>query len=208
VPGKNIKMFAGKPLFFWIINTLKKVNYINEIIIDTDCEKIAEMVTNYFKVIISIRPEHLRGDFVSVNKIIEHTIKKYPNKYYIQTHVTNPLLEAQTLNEAIEFYLKNKNKYDSVFSVTGYQSRFYFKNGEPVNHNPAELIRTQDLVPLFEENSSFYIFSKESFLKTNSRIGEKPFMFELIKTEAIDIDDLYDFKIAESIKKSVKKHEK
>ena len=107
--------------------------------------------------------------------------------------MTNPLLEAQTLNEAIEFYLKNKNKYDSVFSVTGYQSRFYFKNGEPVNHNPAELIRTQDLVPLFEENSNFYIFSKESFLKTNSRIGEKPFMFELIKTEAIDIDDLYDY---------------
>jgi len=199
VKNKNIKLFNGKPLFYWIIKTLLEVKQVSQIVIDTDCEKIAKMVKNYFDIVISVRPENLRGDFVSVNKIIEHIIRKYPNDYYIQTHVTNPLLKAETLNKAIEFYMRNRGKYDSVFSVTRHQSRFYFKNGAPVNHNPKELIRTQDLDPLFEENSNFYIFSKDSFFRTKGRIGKKPFMFEISKTEAIDIDEPEDFFLAEAV---------
>ncbi len=201
IPGKNTKILANKPLFFWVINTLMKVDNIEKIIIDTDCKKISNMVTNYFDVTISMRPDYLKGDFVSVNKIIEHIINKYPNKYYIQTHVTNPLLKEKTLNEAIEFYLKNKNKYDSVFSVTRYQSRFYFKDGSPVNHDPSKLIRTQDLSPLFEENSNFYLFSRESFFKNKTRIGKNPFLYEVDKLEAIDIDTEEDFLLAELLMK-------
>lgn len=201
IPNKNLKELAGKPLFYWIINSIKKVEYIEKIIIDTDCDRIADTVLKYFDVKISIRPKKLRGDFISVNKIIEHIIKKDKEEFYIQTHATNPLLSPDTLISAIEFFIKHYDKYDSVFSVTRHQSRFYDSFGKAINHNIGELIRTQDISPLYEENSNFYIFSQASFMKTGSRIGEKPHMFEVNKIEAIDIDDMEDFLIAEAIMK-------
>ena len=82
------------------------------------------------------------------------------------------------------------------------QTRLYKADGQAYNHNPEELLRTQDLEPLFEENSNFYIFTKESFLNSGKkRIGIKPFMFEIDKIEAVDIDEPQDFVIAESLYK-------
>jgi len=200
VPNKNIREFFGKPLFYWIINTLTQIEKIEKIIIDTDSEKIANMVTDYFDVEISIRPKELRGDFVSVNKLIGYILNKFSKQeLFLQTHSTNPLLKKETIEKALKFYLNNKDKYDSVFSVNRFHSRFYDKRGKPINHNPAELLRTQDLPPLFEENSNFYIFSKASFLKTKARIGVIPFMFETDKLESIDIDTIEDFRLAELI---------
>ncbi|MCP4157733.1 MAG: acylneuraminate cytidylyltransferase family protein, partial [bacterium] len=70
----------------------------------------------------------------------------------------------------------------------------------PVNHNPAQLLRTQDLDPLYEENSNFYIFSRKSFFENNkNRIGKKPFLYEMKKTESVDIDRKEDFVMAEML---------
>jgi CMP-N-acetylneuraminic acid synthetase len=87
-------------------------------------------------------------------------------------------------------------KADSIFSVTRTQKRFYTEDCLPMNHDPNMLV-TQHLNPIFEENSCFYIFTKESFTKNNSRIGLNPFMYEIDKIEATDIDEPEDFKIAE-----------
>jgi N-acylneuraminate cytidylyltransferase len=92
--------------------------------------------------------------------------------------------------------------FDSIFSVTKIQTRFYERNGNPFNHNPKELLRTQDLSPLFEENSAFYIFTKDSFCSSgNKRIGLKPLMIEIDKIDAIDIDVPSDFILAETLHK-------
>ena len=147
-----------------------------------------------------IRPEELRGDFVSMNKIIEHDMEVIPADLYVQTHSTNPLLRTETLDLALQALLDTKGKYDSVFSVTKYQTRLWNKEGKPFNHNPQELIRTQDLEPLFEENSNFFIFSQESFRNAdNKRIGLKPMMFEQNKLEAVDIDNPEDFELAKAL---------
>ena len=98
--------------------------------------------------------------------------------------------------------LSNTTKFDSIFSVTKIQTRFYSENGNPFNHDPSNLLRTQDLEPLYEENSGFYIFTKESFKNAdNKRIGLSPFMFEIDKIESIDIDEPSDFTIAETLYK-------
>ena len=142
---------------------------------------------------------------VSMNKIIEYDLKNSKSEIYVQTHSTSPLISIKSLDMAIQKMIKRKNQFDSIFSVTKTQTRFYDKNGNPLNHNPKELIRTQDLDPLFEENSGFYIFTKESFKKAkNKRIGLKPLMFEIDKIEATDIDDLCDFKMAEALYKTQK----
>ena len=207
VPNKNLKLFNGKPLFHAIIDELIKSKYINKVIINTDSDLIAESAINTFQDFVSIhkRPKNIQGDFVSMNKIIEYDINNSDSDIYIQTHSTSPLLTIKSLDSAIDKMISNSTDFDSIFSVTKIQTRFYDKNGNPFNHDPKELLRTQDLEPLFEENSGFYIFTKESFKNANNkRIGLNPLMFEIDKIEAIDIDEPSDFTIAETLHKLLK----
>lgn len=204
VPNKNLKDFAGKPLYHRTMNVLLESKYIDEVVVNTDSERIKEDLLKNFpnSVIINHRPQEIVGDMVSMNKIIEYDVSQFEADLYIQTHSTNPLLKTSSLDKAIEkmIELVQENTYDSIFSVTKIQTRLYKASGEPFNHNPKELLRTQDLEPLFEENSNFYIFTKESFDKNKcKRIGKNPYMFEIDKIEAIDIDEPQDFVIAESL---------
>ena len=201
VPNKNMRSFAGRPLYHCIADVLEKSDKVHRIIIDTDSETIAADASKHFsKVEIVERPEELIGDFVPMNDIIAHDLSFSDTDHFLQTHSTNPLLTLDTLNQAIEQYFSLIDKHDSLFAVTKYQTRLYWESGEPVNHNPAELLRTQDLPPLYEENSNIYLFSKNVFLAAgNKRIGLKPFMFEINKLEALDIDEEEDFIIAETL---------
>ena len=154
----------------------------------------------------NIRPDEIIGDFISMNKIIEYDISKHESDIYIQTHSTNPLIKQKTIDNALKYFIKVKNNklnsHDSIFSVTKILSRLYDKSKKPINHNPDKLIRTQDLDPIYEENSCIYIFTKESFFEnSNKRIGKNPEIFEIDSTEAIDIDTEFDFKLAETISK-------
>ena len=200
VPNKNLKDFNGKPLFHHVLESLQNCKSIHEVIINTDSDKIAESASIFSKVKIHQRPQEICGDFVSMNDVIANDIDNSDGDIYLQTHSTNPLLKTDTIFKAIEQFKTSKG--DSLFSVTKLQTRLYWKDGKPVNHNPEELIRTQDLPPLFEENSNIFIFTKESFVKAdNKRIGLTPTMFEIDKIEAIDIDEPQDFILAETIQK-------
>lgn len=206
VSNKNLRDFAGKPLYHRVLNTLLKSKYIDNIIVNTDSKTIENNIIKIFdnRVEINERPKSLIGDYVSMNKIIEHDVSQFDSTFYIQTHSTNPLLKTETIDAAIEkmIEISKGNLFDSIFSVTKLQTRLYKKNGEALNHNPLELLRTQDLDPLFEENSNFYIFTKKSFQNSgNKRIGLKPYLFEIDKIEAVDIDEPQDFLIAEAIYK-------
>ena len=201
IPNKNMKIFAGSPLFHSIMKSLTGSKYIQKIVINTDSQVIAENATQYFnKVEIVWRPESICGDFVSMNKIIEHDLQQYSNDFFLQTHSTNPLLTQKTIDRAIFEFFASLETYDSLFSVNRLQTRLYWENAEPVNHNINVLERTQDLPPIFEENSNIYIFSKKSFLASDSnRIGKSPKMFEMNKIESIDIDEEQDFQLAETL---------
>ena len=207
VPNKNLKLFNGKPLFHAIMDELITSKYIKKVIINTDSDLIAESAINTYQDFVSIhkRPKNIQGDYVSMNKIIEYDLNNSDSDIYIQTHSTSPLLAIKSLDSAIERMLSKSKNFDSIFSVTKIQTRFYDKKGVPFNHNPKELIRTQDLEPLFEENSGFYIFTKDSFKNAdNKRVGLNPLMFEIDKIEAIDIDEPSDFIIAETLYKLLK----
>ena len=202
VPGKNLKFFNGKPLYHWVLNTLLSSEKISTVYINTDCEKITQDVMYNFKerVCIINRPKELQGNYVSMNKIIEHDISKIDSVYFLQTHSTNPLLTKKSLENAIEKYFENldEGKSDSLFTVTKVQKRFYTSDFKPLNHDPTMLV-TQHLEPIFEENSCLYLFSRDSFFLANNRIGKNPAMFQISQHEAIDIDTPEDFVIAESI---------
>jgi CMP-N-acetylneuraminic acid synthetase len=200
IPNKNMRDFCGRPLYHVIMESLLRSKYISKVLINTDSNEIKQDALLFFKdiVIIHDRPESIRGDFVSMNKIIGYDIEKLAGEYFLQTHSTNPLLKTKTIDKAIKKYFQILSKgYDSLFSVTRLQTRLYDSNGRAINHNPDELIRTQDLPPVYEENSCLYIFNRKSFGKKKRRIGENPFMFEIPREEALDIDEETDFEIAE-----------
>lgn len=201
VHNKNLRRFGDQPLFHRIASTLESSDLISEIIINTDSTEIAKDATRHFKKVrINERPLSIQGDFVEMNRIIEYDINSSDAMYFLQTHSTNPLLKKETLEAAIETFFSRLDQYDSLFSVTRWQTRLYWGSGEPVNHDPNVLERTQDLTPIFEENSNLYIFSRESFREAeNKRIGKKPFLFEMNKNEAIDIDVEADFQLAETL---------
>jgi CMP-N-acetylneuraminic acid synthetase len=132
-----------------------------------------------------------------MNLILEDDINAVKSEKYIMTHTTNPLLTSDTINKALKLY--GNSDIDSLFTVNKVQTRFYREDGSPVNHNPDELIRTQDLEAWFEENSCLYVFTKESFSKTGARIGGKPMMFETPPLESVDIDEPEDWFMAEAL---------
>ena len=202
VPDKNIRNLNEKPACHWVLESLSQSNYINEIIINTDSEKIKTTVSNFQKVTVLNRPEYLLGNAVSIQPLIEYDLRFSRNEYILQTHSTNPLLTTKTIDLAIESYLENKLKHDSLMSVTPVKQRFYFQDGKAVNHDPKNLIQTQLLEPIYHENSCMYIFSKRVNIDLGSRIGNNPFFFEMNPYEATDIDEWHDFHWAEYLLRS------
>lgn len=201
VPAKNFRMLAGKPLFAWIIDTLLSIPEISQIIVNTDARDklIAHGLSESSRLRIRDRKADLCGDFVSMNRILLDDMADSDADLYLMTHVTNPLISANTITAAIERFLNADGHYDSLFSVNRFQNRFYLEDGNPLNHDPQNLIRTQDLPPLYEENSCLYLFTKDSFASTNARIGNRPLMYPTPKLESVDIDYPEDWALAEAL---------
>lgn len=203
VKGKNFRPLIGKPLFRWILDSLLAIEEIDEVIINTDARHIlAENgLVEGDRVRIRDRKPELCGDTVSMNLILADDIAAVPATTYLMTHTTNPLLSSDTIRAALEKYQTETaaGKADSLFTVNRIQTRFYREDGSAVNHDPDNLIQTQDLEPWFEENSNLYIFSGESFASTKARIGLKPQLFVMNKLEAMDIDTPEDWDLTAAV---------
>lgn len=198
VPGKNYRPMAGKPLYQHIIETLLVVSEIAEIVVDTDSVPVMDGLREYYpSVKIVERPESLRADTVPMNEILLHDITRCEADFYLQTHSTNPLLRPETISRAIQTFLSVRPAHDSLFSVTRLQTRLYDRHGHALNHDPNVLLQTQDLPPVYEENSCLYIFTHQTLEGRRNRLGERPLMFEIEAAEAWDIDEELDFAIAD-----------
>ncbi len=200
VKGKNFRDFCGKPLFRWILDTLLAVEEIDQIIINTDARHILAQndLLDTDRITIRDRKPEICGDHVSMNLVLADDVANVPADLYLMTHTTNPLMSADTIRKAIAAFIEAKaaGTADSLFTVDKVQTRFYRADCSPVNHDPDNLIPTQNLEPWFEENSNLYLFTADSFTKTNARIGKQPMMYEGPYFESIDIDTPADWDFA------------
>lgn len=200
VKGKNFRDFCGRPLFRWILDTLLQVEEIDQIIINTDARHIlAENgLVDTDRITIRDRKPEICGDHVSMNLVLADDVANVPADLYLMTHTTNPLMSADTIRKAIAAFIDAKaaGTADSLFTVDKVQTRFYRADCSPVNHDPDNLIPTQNLEPWFEENSNLYLFTADSFAKTKARIGKQPMMYEGPYFESIDIDTPADWDFA------------
>jgi CMP-N-acetylneuraminic acid synthetase len=200
VEGKNYRNFCGRPLFHWVLDVLLASPLVDEVLIDTDSPVIHEQCSAlYPSVRVLDRPEKLCGDKVSMNDILIHDVGLTDAQLFLQTHSTNPLLGVDTVTAACESFLGSLPAHDSMFSVTKRQVRFWDADHQPLNHDPDVLLRTQDLPPVYEENSCLYLFTRECIESCRNRIGRRPALFEMDTLEAWDIDHEVDFQIGESV---------
>ncbi len=200
VPGKNYRLLAGKPLYHHILSTLQQVPEIDRVVIDTDSPIIIEGVKKDFPEMQTLlRPERLRAGSIPMNEILLYDTSQAPADFYLQTHSTNPLLKTETISSAIRTLVDNYPAYDSLFSATRMQTRLWDQLGRAINHNPAILLRTQDLPPVYEENSCIYLFTRSTLESRRNRLGDRPCLFPMEASEAWDIDEELDFLIADLI---------
>lgn len=203
VVGKNFKDFCGKPLFRWVLDTLLSVPAISNVVINTDAREIlaSHGLTECDRVTLRDRRPEICGDFVSMNTVIADDVSSLDADIFIMTHTTNPLLSSESVQAAIDRFkeVSALEEHDSLFTVNKVQERFYTRDGYAINHDPENLVRTQDLEPWYQENSNLYLFTRKSFEATGARIGKTPIMLVTEPFESTDIDTPDDWSFAEAV---------
>lgn len=199
VPGKNIKpFFDGTPLMHFIQRACLDAENIDEVYIYCSDDAVVPYVlpgVKYLK-----RPDYLDGDDKNANDIIREFINVVDADIYVNAHTTSPFAKVSTIEECVDKV--KSGEYDSAFCAEPLRT-FMWENGTPINFNPDCFPRTQDLPLIYGETSIAYVFTKKSFIMNNRRLGKKPYVKEVSKIEAIDIDYPDDFEIANAIYKEV-----
>lgn len=200
VPGKNYRIISGKPLYERLIDKLSDY----EVFVDTDCQDLIRSLNNKYDYVNAyLRHPNLVGDAVSTCDLIFDFLQRFSIKdeWICQTHVTSPFLEKSTLKNVIKIIKQNLD-IDSIVSCNVHQSRFWRLEEYgfcPINHNPAVLQQTQDLPKYYEENSLFYAFRSDDFISSKNRIGKRPYFYETVFPENLDIDTEEDWELVKSI---------
>lgn len=195
LPQKNTKCFTnGKPLCWYILSTLLTVEGIDEVYVYCSNPDIKEFIPEGVKYLR--RSESLDQDTTIMNEVLSCFAKDVPADVYVMTHTTAPFISKESIEKGLSAVFSGE--YDSSFAAKKLQN-FLWKDGVPFNYELNNIPRTQDLPPLFEETSGFYIYRNEVMTKLNRRIGDKPYIVEVGEIESVDIDEPEDFMIADAI---------
>lgn len=199
VPGKNIKpFFDGTPLMHFIQKACLDAKNIEEVYIYCSDEAVKDYILPGVKFLK--RPEFLDLDSANANDFIREFMKVVDADIYVNVHTTSPFAKVETIDECIEKVASGE--HDSAFCAENIKT-FMWSEGKPMNFDPDHFPRTQDLPDIFGETSIAYVFTKESFIKNNRRLGVKPYIKKVGKIEAMDIDDPEDFEICNAIYKEI-----
>ena len=195
LPQKNTKCFTnGKPLCYYILNTLLQIDKIDEVYVycsNPDIQEFLPSGVHYLQ-----RSPELDQDTTKMNEVLKSFAKDVPADVYVMTHTTAPFISPASISKGLESVLSGE--FDSSFAAKKLQD-FLWKDGKPFNYNLDNIPRTQDLEPLYEETSGFYIYKRDVIELMDRRIGKNPYIVEVNAIESIDIDEYDDFLIADSI---------
>lgn len=192
LPGKNTKMLGSKPLLQYELDSLKRTGMVDSINVYCSNPAIQEFLPDGVRFIQ--RPEVLDLPTSNFSQIFETFMKAYDADIYVYAHATAPFITVKTMRECIGAV--QSGKYDSAFCAIRLQD-YLWQNGEPLNFDAANIPRTQDLEPIYQETSGVYVFTREVFAKYHRRIGRNPFIREVSFKEAVDIDNPEDFDLAQ-----------
>lgn len=208
LPGKNIKMLCGKPLIAYSIDVARAITSDENICVSTDDQHIIEVVESYGLKVSFVRPAEYATDTATTNDVLLHAVDFYEKqgKHYsklLLLQPTSPLRKVEEVNDAIELY---RDDIDMVVSVMkSHAPAVLCKDNEAgfvelVYNKKAQ--GRQSLPTLYEFNGAIYVINVES-LKNKGLAGfTKKVKYEMSKEHSIDIDDIIDFMLVETIMKN------
>lgn len=198
LPGKNIMELNGRPTCDYIFETISNVDIIDEKYVYCSDEAIKSYISPYEDKGLKFlkRDSYLDGYQIKGLEIIDRFVKDVDADIYVLTHVTQPFTKSESIKEALEKVVSEE--YDSAFSAVVLQD-YMWLNGKPLNYDMKNIVRTQDLDPIYMETGAFFIFRKEVFTELGQRIGNKPYIYEIDQFEAVDIDTAEDFEFAKAV---------
>lgn len=191
LPNKNFLRLGDRPLAYHIFDTLSQVEGLDETYCFTSQSQIMDLLPEGLNLLI--RPARLDGDEIKANELFFHAISNIDAEWIVLCHATAPFLSKESIEEGIRAVLSGE--YDCAFSVKRHQTYCWY-DGQPLNYDTKNMTQTQGLKPVYSESSGFYIFRKDDYIKSNTRIGSKPCLVEINDREAIDIDEPEDFNFA------------
>lgn len=194
LPGKNLLPLNGKPTCQYIFETINSIDMIDEKYVYCSDESIQEYMPEGMKFLK--RDTYLDGFMVKGLEIIERFVNDVDADIYVLTHVTQPFTKSESIEKALNKVISGG--YDSAFSAVALQD-YMWKDGKPLNYDMKNIVRTQDLEPIYMETGAFFIFRKEVFTELGQRIGNHPYIYEIDQFEAVDIDTAEDFEFAKAV---------
>lgn len=211
LPGKNIKPLLGKPLLHYSIEVAQQVSDIARIFVSTDCDDIASCAIAAGASVIT-RPAELASDTAPEWAAWQHAIEHVRQHYgdfdtFVSLPATSPLRNAEDVSNAINQL--QQSKADLCLAVTPANRNPYFNmvtrsdNGQVklVSSLPDGVHRRQDAPAVYDITTVVYAARPEFIMQNNALFSGNITSIEVPKQRAVDIDDIYDFMLAEAILK-------
>lgn len=191
LPGKNLLELGGKPLCRHLLETLVRVPELSAVYVYCSQREIVDYLPPGVTWIQ--RSEDLDGDGVRGGAIYRSFIREVQAKWYLLAHVTSPFLQEGTIQRGLDA-VRSLGK-DSALTVRA-EKTFAWFNHQPLNYNPQDVPRTQELASVYLETSGYYLFEGREFLSSGRRVGYDPEFVEVQGAESLDIDTQEDFELA------------
>ncbi|MCR4694291.1 MAG: acylneuraminate cytidylyltransferase family protein [Pseudobutyrivibrio sp.] len=199
VKNKNIRSFGNSSLLEIKIDQLKRINRIDHIIVSSDSNKMLNIAKE--KGVIAIERPDIYCDekSKSFNEVVSYIAKEQvQDDIMMWTPCVCPLLSDRSLVEGIKLFENVNEKYDSIATATLIKEYIFDENG-PINFSVANHVKSQDLPNWHYIVNGFFIAKREAMENWGFVYGPNPYLFEINKYEAIDIDDILDFDVAEML---------
>lgn len=205
VPRKNIKLLNGKPLIHYTIEAAQKLFNNECICISTDDEEIKSVAEEKGLKVPFLRPKELASDKSGTHEVLIHAIEYYEKRGYspdviILLQPTSPFRQSKHISEALKLY---SNNIEMVVSVKETKSNPYYvlfeedEKGYLEKSKEGFFLRRQDCPRVWELNGAIYIIKVASLKEKSIGYFEKKIKYEMNELSSLDIDNQFDWKLAE-----------
>ncbi|MZN05853.1 cytidyltransferase, partial [Bifidobacterium pseudocatenulatum] len=167
--------------------------YITDVVVSTDSPEV-EIIASQMNVNVKKRNIALCGDSITLDSVVNDVASGYDCDYVVTMQPTSPTLTATTLDNAIEYTIKNE--LDTLISVVNHPHLSWGDEQGKRIPNYSKRLNRQYLPPYYLETGAFLI-SKAEVVTSHSRIGKKVDVYVIPEEEAIDIDTFSDLMVAD-----------
>jgi regulator of RNase E activity RraA/CMP-N-acetylneuraminic acid synthetase len=204
IPGKNMKLLNGKPVFLHTLEKICSCDFIDEVYLDTESEEMLEYAS-YLRYIPFKRDKALADNSSTGDMLIYNEAKAVDADLYIQIMCTFPFIRRESIKKGVSILLEHP-EYDSVVMVK--KDKLYeWKDNKPAYYVDGRIPNSSDLPDTLSETMGFYISRREVAVNGKRRVGDHPYPLEALPIEAVDINTLPDFEMAEKISKGLQSEE-